>query len=93
MNSFNQNLFKQTRSTHKDPEVPCTDPEVPSTVPDGPRDTLNGPRSTLYCPGRTLEVGVGFLWLEWGGLGSFTSLTNLMRGVYKRRALAPCDFL
>ena len=64
----------------------------PWSFPDGPRDTLNGPRSTLYCPGRTLEVGVGFLWLEWGGLGSFTSLTNLMRGVYKRRALAPCDF-
>ena len=24
---------------------------------------------------------------------SLTSLTNLMRGIYKRRALAPCDFL
>ena len=23
---------------------------------------------------------------------SLTSLTNLMRGIYKRRALAPCDF-
>ena len=23
----------------------------------------------------------------------FSSLTNLMRGIYKRRALAPCDFL
>ena len=64
----------------------------PWGFPDGPRNTLSGSRSTLYCPGSTLEVGVGFLWLDGGGLGSFTSLTKLMRGVYKRRALAPFDF-
>ena len=62
----------------------------PWGFPDGPRNTLSGSRSTLYCPGSTLEVGVGFLWLDGEGFGSFTSLTNLMRGVYKRRALAPC---
>ena len=69
----------------------------PWSFPDVPRSTQYCPGSTLYSPCSFPDVPnivpEGFFWLDGGGLGSFTSLTNLMRGVYKRRALAPCDFL
>ena len=69
----------------------------PWSFPDVPRSTQYCPGSTLYSPWSFPDVPnivpEGFFWLDGGGLGSFTSLTNLMRGVYKRRALAPCDFL
>ena len=52
-----------------DPEVPCTDP-VPSSVPEVSGMDPEVPWMdtevpwTLYWPGSTLEVGVGFSWLD-----------------------------
>ena len=42
----------------------------------------NGPEVDQKCPSVRLSIPNT----------SLTSLTNLMRGIYKRRALAPCDF-
>ena len=56
--------------------------EVTGSGPEVDRKCARSGLEVSICPSVSLSIPNT----------SLTSLTNLMQGIYKRRALAPCDF-